>query len=127
MATNTMWARVSVYDNEGPAQSDFEAGLEYFREHLLPLARRTPGWIATLNLATPDRSRSVTISLWASHHEMRESEQAANAAVALPILRRPPAAIERYEVTLAEWSQMPVVDGGERLKRSHDLGPLACD
>ena len=97
-----MWARVSIYQNEGAAESDFETGLEYFRHHLLPLARQTPGWLATLNLATPDRSRSVTISLWASEGEMLASEHAARTA--LTPGNPPPAAasIERYEVTLAE-------------------------
>ena len=102
-----MWARVSFYDNDSAAQSSFEAGLEYFEEHLLPIARRTPGWRATLNLATPDRTRSITISLWASHREMLASEQVAKAAVAASTPWFSAATVERYEVTLSEYDQWP--------------------
>ena len=100
-----MWARVTFYDNAGATETEFDAGLEYFREHLLPVARRTPGWLATLNLATPDRSRSLTISLWASQREMLASEQLAKTTVLAHLPQHSGATAEHYEVTLADYVQ----------------------
>lgn len=95
-----MWARVSVYENDPEAASRFEAGLQLFREKLLPLARQNPGWVATFNLATADRDRSITISLWQSREEMIASERLPKRApLTGQIVRDSGVSVEHYEMT----------------------------
>lgn len=105
-----MWARVSVYENDAEAASRFEAGLKLFREKLLPLARQNPGWVATFNLATADRDRSITISLWHSRQEMIASERAAAQARTATghVGRDSGVSVEHYEMTLAEYREEAV-------------------
>jgi hypothetical protein len=53
-----------------------DRGLELLRE-LLPWLRESTGFRGVIRLATPDRSRTMTITLWADEATMLESAEAA--------------------------------------------------
>jgi heme-degrading monooxygenase HmoA len=69
-----VFARVHVLQTT-PEQS--EAGLEIFREQLLPWLRDTSGYRGLIRLVDKDNDRTLVISLWADE----ESMQASTAAV----------------------------------------------
>ena len=100
--SETRWARVSTFEND--ENTDFEAGVQVFVDHLLPLARKAPGWLGTVTLATPDRATSITISFWASKDTMDATEQLTAGSKNGPVAtaRDSVSAVDRYEVVLFE-------------------------
>jgi heme-degrading monooxygenase HmoA len=59
-----------------------DRGLELLRE-ILPWLRDSTGFRGVIRLATPDRSKSMTITLWADEAAMLESTEAARGLGAL--------------------------------------------
>ena len=59
-----------------------DRGLELLRE-ILPWLRESTGFRGIVRLATPDRSKSITITLWADESAMLESAEAAQGLGAL--------------------------------------------
>ena len=68
-----MFARVHVLQTT-PEQS--EAGLEIFREQLLPWLRDTSGYRGLILLVDRDNDRTLVISLWADEESMQASTEA---------------------------------------------------
>ena len=68
-----MFARVHVLQTT-PEQS--EAGLEIFREQLLPWLRDTSGYRGLIRLVDKDNDRTLVISLWADEESMQASTEA---------------------------------------------------
>jgi heme-degrading monooxygenase HmoA len=68
-----VFARVHVLQTT-PEQS--EAGLEIFREQLLPWLRDTSGYRGLIRLVDKDNDRTLVISLWADEESMRASTEA---------------------------------------------------
>ena len=68
-----MFARVHVLQTT-PEQS--EAGLEIFREQLLPWLRDTSGYRGLIRLVDRDNDRTLVISLWADEESMQASTEA---------------------------------------------------
>ena len=68
-----MFARVHVLQTT-PEQS--EAGLEIFREQLLPWLRDTSGYRGLIRLVDKDNDRTIVISLWADEEAMQASTEA---------------------------------------------------
>ena len=59
-----------------------DRGLELLRE-ILPWLRESTGFRGVIRLAAPDRSKSMTITLWADEAAMLESAAAAQGLSAL--------------------------------------------
>jgi hypothetical protein len=59
-----------------------DRGLELLQE-ILPWLRESTGFRGVIRLATPDRSKSITITLWADEAAMLESAEAAQGLGAL--------------------------------------------
>jgi len=59
-----------------------DRGLELLHE-ILPWLRESTGFRGIIRLATPDRSKSITITLWADEEAMLESAAAAQGLGAL--------------------------------------------
>ena len=74
-----MFARVHTLETT-PAGHD--RGLELLRE-ILPWLRESTGFRGVIRLAAPDRSKSMTITLWADEAAMLESAAAAQGLSAL--------------------------------------------
>ena len=68
-----MFARVHVLQTT-PEQS--EAGLEIFREQLLPWLRDTSGYRGLIRLVDRDNDRTLVISLWDDEESMQASTEA---------------------------------------------------
>ena len=68
-----MFARVHVLQTT-PEQS--EAGLEIFREQLLPWLREASGYRGLIRLVDKDNDRTIVISLWADEQSMQASTEA---------------------------------------------------
>ena len=68
-----MFARVHVLQTT-PEQS--EAGLEIFREQLLPWLREASGYRGLIRLVDKDNDRTIVISLWADEEAMQASTEA---------------------------------------------------
>jgi len=80
-----------------------EQGLELFRE-ILPWLCESTGFRGALRLASPDRSKSITITLWADEAAMLASAEAAKGlgALAAEASGSKRLALEDYEVTFFE-------------------------
>jgi heme-degrading monooxygenase HmoA len=68
-----VFARVHVLQTT-PEQS--EAGLQIFREQLLPWLRETSGYRGLIRLVDKDNDRTIVISLWANEESMQASTEA---------------------------------------------------
>ena len=68
-----MFARVHVLQTT-PEQS--EAGLQIFREQLLPWLRDASGYRGLIRLADKDNHRTIVISLWADEESLEASTEA---------------------------------------------------
>jgi len=68
-----VFARVHVLQTT-PEQS--EAGLEIFREQLLPWLREASGYRGLIRLVDKDNDRTIVISLWADEEAMQASTEA---------------------------------------------------
>lgn len=77
-----------------------DRGLELLRE-ILPWLRDSTGFRGALRLAAPDRSKTITITLWADETAMLESAEAARGlgALAAEASGSTRIALEDYEVT----------------------------
>jgi heme-degrading monooxygenase HmoA len=68
-----VFARVHVLQTT-PEQS--EAGLQIFREQLLPWLRDASGYRGLIRLVDKDNDRTIVISLWADEASMQASTEA---------------------------------------------------
>jgi hypothetical protein len=64
------WARITSF--EGSAD-DVQQALRLVLEHVLPVTRTLPGWKGSIGLASPDRRRGLTLSIWESEETMQRS------------------------------------------------------
>jgi heme-degrading monooxygenase HmoA len=80
-----------------------DRGLELVRD-VLPWLRESTGFRALLRLATPDRSKTVVITLWADEAALRRSAEAGRGLGALitETAGTQRVALEDYEVTFFE-------------------------
>jgi hypothetical protein len=80
-----------------------DRGLELLRE-ILPWLRDSTGFRGVIRLATPDRTKSMTITLWADEAAMLESAEAARGlgALAAEASGSKRVALDDYEVTFFE-------------------------
>src|SRR5437899_1522307 len=114
----TMWVRMTTF--EGGSAEQFDEGMRYIEEHVLPPLRAMAGFQGVLNLSTADRSAGVTLTFWESEQALQESEDAANRlrGEAADAGGDAIAGVERYEVVMDETT-------GERRsasrRRSHEL------
>ena len=74
-----MFARVHTLET---TPEGHDRGLELLRE-ILPWLRESTGFRGVIRLAAPDRSKSMTITLWADEAAMLESAAAAQGLSAL--------------------------------------------
>ena len=74
-----MFARVHTLETTPDVH---DRGLELLRE-ILPWLRESTGFRGVIRLAAPDRSKSMTITLWADEAAMLESAAAAQGLSAL--------------------------------------------
>jgi len=74
-----MFARMHTLGTTPEGQ---ERGLELLRE-ILPWVRESTGFRGVLRLASQDRSKTITITLWANEEAMLESAEAARGLGAL--------------------------------------------
>ena len=79
------------------------AGLELLRE-ILPWLRESTGFRGVIRLAAPDRSKSMTITLWADEAAMLESAEAAKGlgTLAAEASGSKRIALDDFEVTFFE-------------------------
>lgn len=94
-----MFARLHVLETT-PEQN--ERGLEIVRDQLLPWLRESTGFRGLLRLSSPDGTKTLVLTLWASDDDLRASAEAGNrlselTAETLGVQRK---ALEEYEVTL---------------------------
>jgi heme-degrading monooxygenase HmoA len=68
-----MFARMHTLETTADGQ---QQGIELLRD-LLPWMRDTTGFRGILRLSTPDRSKTLTITLWATEEAMQASAEAA--------------------------------------------------
>lgn len=80
-----------------------ERGHEVVRE-ILPWLRESTGFRGILRLASPDRSKTVVLTLWADEEAMRQSAESGRelGALAAEAAGERRVALEDYEVTLFE-------------------------
>jgi heme-degrading monooxygenase HmoA len=80
-----------------------ERGLDVLRE-ILPWLRETTGFRGLLRLASPDRSKTVVITLWVDEASMLESVEVGRnlGALAAEASGEKRLALEDYEVTFFE-------------------------
>jgi heme-degrading monooxygenase HmoA len=80
-----------------------ERGIEVLQE-ILPWLRETTGFRGVLRLATPDRTRTVVITLWATEAAMLESSEVGRnlGALAAEASGEERIALEDFEVTFFE-------------------------
>jgi hypothetical protein len=85
-----------------------DRGLELLRE-ILPWLRDSTGFRGVLRLATPDRSKTITVSLWADEATMLESAEAARGlgALAAEASGSKRVALEDFEITFFESALTP--------------------
>ena len=97
-----MWVRMTKF--EGGSAEQFEEGMRYIEEHVLPPMRAMPGFQGVLSLSAADRSAGVTLTFWESEQALRDSEDAANRlrGEAADAGGDTIACVERYEVVLDE-------------------------
>ena len=74
-----MFARVHTLET---TPEGHDRGLELLRE-ILPWLRESTGFRGVVRLAAPDRSKTITITLWADEAAMLESAEAARGLGAL--------------------------------------------
>ena len=92
-----MFARVCRWEELDDASRD--AGIEWFTEDYLPIAREMPGFEGSLLLVDRPGARVTTITLWASEESVRRIADR-NAAAGAP---RP--TIESFELEHADLGQ----------------------
>jgi hypothetical protein len=80
-----------------------DRGLELLRE-ILPWLRESTGFRGVIRLAAPDRSKSMTITLWADEATMLESAEAAKGlgTLAAEASGSKRIALDDFEVTFFE-------------------------
>jgi hypothetical protein len=80
-----------------------DRGLELLRE-ILPWLRESTGFRGVIRLAAPDRSKSMTITLWANEATMLESAEAAKGlgTLAAEASGSKRIALDDFEVTFFE-------------------------
>ena len=97
-----MWVRVSRF--EGGSAEQFDEGMRYIEENVLPAVRAMPGFRGVMSLSTADRSSGLTLTFWESEQALQESEDAANRlrGEAAEAGGDTIAGVERYEVVMDE-------------------------
>jgi hypothetical protein len=78
-----------------------DRGLELLRHEILPWLRESTGFRGLLRLASPDRSKTVVITLWADEAAMLKTAEAGRGlgALAAEAVGSRHIALEDYEVT----------------------------
>ena len=97
-----MWVRLSRF--EGGSAEQFDEGMRYIDENVLPAVRAMPGFQGVMSLSTADRSSGLTLTFWESEQALQESEDAANRlrGEAAEAGGDTIAGVERYEVVMNE-------------------------
>ncbi len=95
-----MFARVHTLET---TPEGHDRGLELLRE-ILPWLRESTGFRGVIRLAAPDRSKSMTITLWADEAAMLESAEAAKGlgTLAAEASGSKRIALDDFEVTFFE-------------------------
>jgi hypothetical protein len=77
-----------------------DLGIELLQQ-VLPWLRESGGFRGLLRLSTPDRSKTITISLWADEASMRDTSEAGKrlGALVAETAGTTRVALEDYEVT----------------------------
>jgi hypothetical protein len=80
-----------------------DLGLEMLKE-ILPWLRESTGFRGVIRLASPDRTRTIVLTLWADEEAMLESEEAARGlgGLAADAAGSTRLALEDYQVTFAD-------------------------
>jgi hypothetical protein len=80
-----------------------DQGLDLLRD-ILPWLRDSTGFRGVLRLSTPDRSKTVVITLWADETAMRESAESGHGlgSLAAELAGSTRLDLEDYEITFAE-------------------------
>ena len=99
-----MFARIHTLDGTAEQQAE---GLRVLRDEILPWLRESTGYRGVVRLTDPAKGRTITITLWATEADLRESAEAAERlggliASGIGTTRQP---IAEYEVTLLELEQ----------------------
>jgi hypothetical protein len=99
-----MFARIHAV--EGTAEQQAE-GLRVLRDEILPWLRDSTGYRGVIRLADGEAGRAITITLWATEDDLRESGEAAERlgtliSEGIGTTRHP---LAEYEVTLVELEQ----------------------
>jgi heme-degrading monooxygenase HmoA len=94
-----VFARVHVLQTT-PEQS--EAGLQIFREQLLPWLRDSTGYRGLIRLVDEEAGKTLVISLWADEESMKASTAAGDRLAELTAknVGATRLALEQYEATL---------------------------
>lgn len=95
-----MFARVHTLET---TPEGHDRGLDLLRE-ILPWLRESTGFRGVIRLAAPDRSKSMTITLWADEAAMLESAEAAKGlgTLAAEASGSKRIALDDFEVTFFE-------------------------
>ena len=75
-----MHARMFAFEG---SPEEIEAAVALTREQILPLERRMPGFRGLILLSDTEAQRLISVSLWESEEQMRQSEEAARTFVRL--------------------------------------------
>jgi hypothetical protein len=81
-----------------------DRGLELLRREILPWLRESTGFRGLLRLASPDRSKTIVITLWADEAAVLESAETGRGlgALAAEAAGSKRIALEDYEVTFLD-------------------------
>ncbi len=100
-----MWVRVTRF--EGGSAEQFDEGMRYIEENVLPAVRAMPGFQGVVSLSTADRSSRPTLTFWENEQALQESEDSANRlrGEAAEAGGDTIAGVERYDVVKDEGPQ----------------------
>ncbi len=93
-----MFARVAMLEGK-PEQ--LEAGIRDYREHVVPQARELAGFRGAYLLVDRKTGKTISITLWDSEEDVRDSAEAANrlrANASRIVSASKPPVVEAYEV-----------------------------
>jgi heme-degrading monooxygenase HmoA len=96
-----VFARVHVHESTPEQQQET---LRVFRDEVLPWLRDSTGFRGVIRLTSAAAGKAMTITLWATEDDLRESGEAAERfgqllAVGTGAIRQP---VEDYEISLLE-------------------------
>jgi heme-degrading monooxygenase HmoA len=75
-----MHARMFAFEG---SPEEIEAAIALAQEQILPLERQMPGFRGLILLSDKEAGRLVSLSLWESEEQMRQSEESARTIVRL--------------------------------------------